>query len=86
MQKPVLYDLEIQVEEMQDAGDYRYLATSPDLPNLIVAGDTPQEVLTLAPQVAAALIASMQAAGDPLPPALRSIPSLPFKAHIAVPA
>ncbi len=47
--------------------DYRYMATSPDLPNLIVVGDTPDEVLALAPQVASALIASMKAAGDPIP-------------------
>lgn len=86
MQKPVLYDLEIQVEELTDEGDYRYMATSPDLPNLIVAGDTPEEVLALAPQVAAALIASMRAAGDSLPPALRPISSLPFRSRIAVPA
>ena len=63
----ILYDLRIKVEELTDGGDYRYLATSPDLPNLLVAGDTAEEVLVLAPQVAAALIASMKAAGDPLP-------------------
>ena len=62
-----LYDLKIKVEKLDDGGDYRYMATSPDLPNLIVAGDTEDEVLALAPQVAAALIASMQAASDPLP-------------------
>ena len=66
-----LYDLKIKVEKLDDGGDYRYMATSPDLPNLIVAGDTEDEVLALAPQVAAALIASMQAAGDPLPKKLR---------------
>jgi len=63
----VLYDLAIEVEELDDGGDYRYMATSPDLPNLLVAGDTAEEVLSLVPQVAAALIASMKAAGDPLP-------------------
>jgi predicted RNase H-like HicB family nuclease len=86
MEKPVLYELDIQIEQLTDAGDYAYMATSPDLPNLIVAGDTPEEVLALAPQVASALIASMQAAGDPLPPTLRAVPSLPFHARIAVPA
>ena len=50
-EKPmVLYDLEIRGEELRDGGDYRYLATSPDLPNLIVAGDTAEKVLTLAPK------------------------------------
>lgn len=81
----VFYDLRIQVEELNDGGDYRYLATSPDLPNLLVAGDTVDEVLTLAPQVASALIASMKAAGDPLPAKLRAIPALPSISHIAVP-
>lgn len=55
-----LYDLKIKVEKLDDGGDYRYLATSPDLPNLIVASDTEDEVFALAPRVAAALIASMK--------------------------
>ena len=82
----VLYDLAIEVEELDDGGDYRYMATSPDLPNLIVVGDTTEEVLSLVPQVAAALIASMKVAGDPLPEMLRVIPSLPFASRVAVPA
>ena len=61
------YNLRIVVEALDDTGDYRYLATSPDLSNLIVAGDTPDEVVGLAPQVASALIASMKAHGDPIP-------------------
>ena len=61
----MLYDLTL--EELHDGGDYRYMAISPDLTNLIVVGDTPDEVLALAPQVASALIASMKAAGDPIP-------------------
>lgn len=81
-----MYDLEIRIEELDDDGDYRYLATSPQLPNLLVVGDTPDEVQYLAPQVAAALIASMQAAGDPLPAALNVISSLPFTSRVAVPA
>jgi predicted RNase H-like HicB family nuclease len=59
-----LYDLQLTVEELNDSGDYRYIAVSPDLPNLMVVGDTVEEVLSLAPQVAAALIASMKAASD----------------------
>lgn len=81
-----LYDLQIEIEELDDGSDYRYMATSPDLPNLIVVGDTTEEVLSLAPQVAAALIASMKAAGDALPDTLRVIPSLPFISRITVPA
>ncbi len=82
----VLYDLRLELKELDDAGDYRYLATSPDLPGLIVAGDTPDEVLTLAPQVASALIASLKAAGDPLPDSVRAVQSLPFMSHVVVPA
>ncbi len=81
-----LYDLRIVIEALEDGGDYRYLATSPDLPGLLVAGDTPEEVLALAPDVAASLIASMKAAGDPLPDTLRRVSSTPFESHIAVPA
>ena len=59
-----LYDLRIKVEKLDDDGDYRYIASSPDLPNLIVVGDTVDEVLALAPQVVAALIASVKAETD----------------------
>ncbi len=79
-----LYDLRIKVEELEDDGDYRFMATSPDLPGLIVAGDTEDEVLALAPQVASALIVSMKAAGDPLPKKLRAISSLRSIAHITI--
>lgn len=79
-----LYDLRIEVEELDDGSDYRYMAVSPDLPGLIVVGDTTEEVLTLAPQVASALIASIKAAGDSLPDTLKPIPSLPFTSHLTV--
>jgi len=82
----LLYDLPIEVEELTDGGDYRYLATSPDLPNLLVVGDTIEEVLELAPRVAAALIASMRAAGDPLPQSLKVVSSTPFQSRLMVPA
>ncbi len=82
----MLYDLNLELEELHDGGDYRYMATSPDLPNLIVVGDTPDEVLALAPQVASALIASMKAAGDPIPQTLHVVPSLPFMSRVMVPA
>ncbi len=66
-----MYDLRIRVEKLEDGGDYRFAATSPDLPNLLVVGDTAEEVLALAPEVAGALISSMKASGDPLPKKLR---------------
>jgi predicted RNase H-like HicB family nuclease len=61
-----VYNLSISIEQLQD-GDYRYMATSPDLPNLIVAGDTIDEVLAEVPPVARALIETMQETGEPLP-------------------
>jgi predicted RNase H-like HicB family nuclease len=82
----VLYDLSIEVEELDDGGDYRYIATSPELPALIVVGDTVEEVLELAPGVASALIASIQAAGDPLPETLKIVSSTPFRSRMTVPA
>jgi predicted RNase H-like HicB family nuclease len=81
-----LYDLPIEVEELNNGSNYRYMATSPDLPNLIVVGDTIEEVLELAPRVAGALIASMQATGDPLPETLKVVSSIPFRSRVMVPA
>ena len=80
-----LYDLKIELQELHD-GDYRYMAISTDLPNLVVAGDTAEEVLAIVPQVAAELIASMKAEGDPLPETLRTVPALPFVSHVVVTA
>ncbi|CAA9259542.1 MAG: hypothetical protein AVDCRST_MAG77-2503 [uncultured Chloroflexi bacterium] len=81
-----LYELRVDLEEITDAGDYRYMATSEDLPGLVVGGDTPDEVLTLVPQVAAALIASLRASGDPLPPILRESLALPSRVRITIAA
>ncbi len=82
----MLYELRIEVQELTDGGDYRFMATSPDLPNLIVAGDTPEEVLNLAPQVAAALISSGKKRGDPLPDTLREVAPLTGLATVTVAA
>jgi predicted RNase H-like HicB family nuclease len=82
----MLYELQIEVQELTDGGDYRYMATSPDLPNLIVAGDTAEEVLNLAPQVAAALITSMKERGDPLPATLPEAVRLAHSARVTVAA
>ena len=81
-----LYDVQIKVEMLKDGGDYRYIATSPDLPGLLVVGDTAEEVLTLAPDVASALIASLKASGDPSPDSLHPFSVSSFVSRIAVPA
>lgn len=81
-----LYDLQLTIEELTDGSDYRYLGVSADLPNLLVLGDTIDEVLALAPQVASALIASMKAAGDQLPASLGVKPELPLVSRLVVAA
>jgi predicted RNase H-like HicB family nuclease len=81
-----IYDLAIHVEEIRDGGDYQYVGTSPDLPGLLVAGDTAEEVLSLAPSVAGAMIASLRAEGDPLPTTMRAMSSFPLITHVAVTA
>jgi predicted RNase H-like HicB family nuclease len=84
--KMELYDLQITIEELNDSSDYRYVAASSDLPNLIVVGDTIEEALSLAPHVASALIASMKAAGDELPDAIKAKATLPFASRLMVAA
>ena len=81
-----LYDLQMTIEELTDGSDYRYMAASPDLPSLIVVGDTIEEVLALAPQVASALIASIKAAGDKLPDSLQLLSALPVVSRLMVAA
>ncbi len=77
-----VYNLKITIEQLED-GDYQYMATSPDLPNLIVAGDTIHEVLAEVPLVARALIETMQEIGQPVPDALKSGP-MPYQANLPV--
>jgi predicted RNase H-like HicB family nuclease len=77
-----IYSLRIEIEQLED-GDYRYMATSPDLPNLIVAGDTIDEVWAELPAVARALIDTMLETGQPIPDGLEAI-SLPYRAGLLV--
>jgi predicted RNase H-like HicB family nuclease len=79
-----LYELRIQIEELDDGGDYRYLGTSPDLPNLIVVGDSVEEVLAHAPGVAHALLETMHEHGIPLP-SLAEAPQ-PYQTRLLVSA
>jgi predicted RNase H-like HicB family nuclease len=61
-----LYELRIQIEELND-GAYRYLATSPDPPNLGVVGDSVEDVLANAPGVAKARRETMHEHGVSIP-------------------
>ncbi|MBI1879599.1 MAG: type II toxin-antitoxin system HicB family antitoxin [Chloroflexi bacterium] len=78
----VVYNLRIKIEQLED-GDYRYMATSPDLPNLIVAGDTIDEVLAEAPAVARALIETMRETGQPVPETLK-VEAMPYQANLPI--
>ena len=49
-----MYELRIEIEELNDGGDWKYMGTSPDLENLIVVGNTVEEVMAQAPGVARA--------------------------------
>ncbi len=79
-----VYNLRIEIEELNDGGDYRYMGTSPDLPNLTVVGDTIEEVMSLAPGVARALIETMREYGQPVPHLLHA--EQPLHTRILVPA
>ena len=61
-----------------------YLGTSPDLPNLIVVGDSVEEVLAHAPGVARALLETMQEHEMPTPH-LAEAPQ-PWQTQVLVPA
>ena len=78
----LVYNLKINIEQLED-GDYRYMATSPDLPNLIIAGDTIDEILAEVPVVARALIETMRETGQPIPEALKLEP-MPYQANLPV--
>jgi predicted RNase H-like HicB family nuclease len=78
------YELRIEIEELDDGSDYKYMGTSPDLPNLIVVGDSIEEVLALAPGVAQALIETMREHGQPLPPLVQV--QQPWQTRVLVPA
>ena len=47
----LVYELPVEIQELDDGGDYKYMGTSPVLPNLIVVGDTIDEVVALTPGV-----------------------------------
>ena len=79
-----IYELTIKLEELNDGGDYKYMATSPDLPGLIVVGDSPDEVIDITPQVASALIASVKDSGDAIPETLQPINRLPYTSRLTV--
>jgi predicted RNase H-like HicB family nuclease len=79
-----VYELRIQLFDLDDGGDYRYVGTSPDLPNLVVVGDSVEEVVANAPGVARALLETMREHGLPLPSLAEA--SQPYQTRVLVSA
>lgn len=59
-----MYKFSLEIDQLAEGP---YLGTSPELPGLVVQGESVQEVLALAPHVALDLIAVMIESGQPLP-------------------
>lgn len=77
-----MYKITLEIEHLPEGP---YLGTSPDLPGLVVQGDSIQEVLTLAPDVAHDLIEVMIETNQPLPPGIETI-TVPGRVSVLVPA
>lgn len=75
------YILTIEIESLEEGG---YLARSPALPGFLVQADTIEEVISLSPGVAQALIESMREEGVALPRTLEEVEA-PFHTDLLVP-
>lgn len=74
--------IRLHVEPLEEGG---YVATSPDVPGLVVEGRSLVEVAEIARDVARKIAESCIEHGDPLPPALTSFDdSKPFELTIPV--
>ena len=74
--------LPLEIEQVEPGV---YLAKCKSLPGLLVQGDSVDEVVRIAPQVAQALVAAMRAKGVALPKALR-VPLSPKRINLLVAA
>lgn len=59
-----MYKITLEIDQLPEGP---YLGTSPDLPGLVVQGDSVQAVLQLAPDIAHDLIGVMIETGQALP-------------------
>jgi predicted RNase H-like HicB family nuclease len=75
------YILPVEIQPLEEGG---YLARSPALPGFLVQADTIEEVISLSPGVAQALIESMRENGVPLPQTLQAVEP-PFHTDLLVP-
>jgi predicted RNase H-like HicB family nuclease len=77
-----MYKITLDIQELPEGV---YLGTSPELPGLVVQGDSVQQVLQLAPDVAHDLIAVMVETGQPLPRGIETV-NTPSRVPVWVPA
>jgi predicted RNase H-like HicB family nuclease len=77
-----MYKITLEIERLPEGP---YLGTSPDLPGLVVQGESLQEVLDLAPAVAHDLIEVMIETHEPLPRGLEEV-TAPGRVSVLVPA
>lgn len=77
-----MYQITLEIQALPEGP---YLATSPELPGLVVQGESVEEVLELAPEVAHDLIAVMVETGQPLPAGVGTV-TAPSRIPLLVPA
>jgi predicted RNase H-like HicB family nuclease len=77
-----MYKINLEINRLPEG---LYLGTSPELPGLIVQGETVHDVLRLAPDVAHDLIAVMIETGQPLPGGIETV-TAPSRVPLLVPA
>lgn len=77
-----MYRITLEIEQLPEGP---YLGTCPELPGLVVQGDSVQEVLQLAPDLAHDLIAVMVETNQALPAELELVSS-PGRLSVLVPA
>jgi predicted RNase H-like HicB family nuclease len=77
-----MYKITLEIEHLPEGP---YLGTSPELPGLVVQGDSVQEVLALAPNVAHDLIAVMVETEQRLPSGVETV-TAPSRVSVLVPA
>ncbi len=77
-----MYRLTLSIEKLDEGG---FLGTCSDLPGFLVQGSSPEEVLHLAPEVAADFIAVLRETGRPLPPEIK-LDTTPAELAVYVPA
>lgn len=77
-----MYKITVEIERLPEG---LYLGTSPELPGLVVQGDSVEEVLSLAPDVAHDLIAVMVETEQRLPAGVETV-TVPSRISLLVPA